>query len=108
MISSVDNNIINMVLNNAQTQKSQNTGETQKPSVINAEETALSSAQQTANTDTLELSTQAQSYLDEVNTDELYTYTGSQFKQFLNLGKITQSEYDEEMASRNSGTAAEE
>lgn len=123
MINSVDNSIINMVLNNAKTQESQKTQET---NVIKAEDTALKSDQTSEqNTDTLELSAEAQSYLDTISDetenstetsvietstndstlDELYTYTESELKKLLALGEITQSEYDEEMASRSITTS---
>ena len=120
MISSVDNNTINMVLNNAKMQGIQST---RNSGAGNTAETSVQS-EKAENTDTLELSAQAKSYLNEVNeeesestvetaaseeinTDELYTYTDSQLKQLLTLGKITQSEYEEEMASRSSAAAEE-
>ena len=117
MISSVDKSTINMVLNNAKTKE---TRKTEDSDVINMSEDA--SAQTAQNLDTLELSTDAQTYLDTINseseetasaettaaesssddsTDELYTYTESELAKMLALGEITQSEYDQEMASRN-------
>ena len=120
MINSVDSSTLNVVLNNSKTQETQ---QTKAASVISASDTSLATAQSSAalNTDTLELSTDAQSYLDTINSesdassevtvsesteetdtvDELYTYTESELRKMLALGEISQSEYDAEMASRS-------
>lgn len=115
-INSVDQSAINIVLNNAKTLEAEKTAKTS--SVIKAEDTAAAAANTAVNTDTLELSTDAKTYLDTIESeettsasaetsastedsvDDLYTYTESQLKELLINGDISQSDYNAEIARR--------
>lgn len=118
-INSVDQSAINVVLNNAKTLEAEKTAKTS--SVIKAEDTAAAAANTAVNTDTLELSTDAKTYLDTIESeettsasaetsastedsedsvDDLYTYTESQLKELLINGDISQSDYNAEIARR--------
>ena len=104
---------MNPVMNNPEMQETRQVQKTREAEVSKAEDTI---PQETArqNIDKLELSAEAQSYLDEVNSptdsaeetaetvnvNELYSYTESELKDLLSSGEITQIEYDNEMASR--------
>ncbi len=118
-INSVDQSTINVVLNNAKTLETEKTAKASL--VIKAEDTAAASVNTAANADTLQLSTQAQTYLDAIESEEttsvsaetsasaedseesvedLYTYTESQLKELLINGDISQSDYNAEIARR--------
>lgn len=118
-INSVDQSTINVVLNNAKTLETEKTAKAS--SVIKAEDTAAAAASAAVNTDTLELSTDAKTYLDTIESeettsvsaeatasaedsedsiDDLYTYTESQLKELLINGDISQSDYNAEIARR--------
>ncbi len=120
MLNSIDQNTINMVLDNAKSKETQKTQQTSN--AIKVEDNAMGTTAAAPNVDELELSTDAQTYLDAVNAetqtadssssaeatgegtsaaiDELYTYTESELAELLANGDITQREYDEEIARR--------
>lgn len=74
-------------------------------------ETAQTQQTQTPKTDRVEFSEKAQQYLteesadtsdsgSEISSSELYSYTDDQLSELLSKGKITQLQYNTEMAKR--------